>query len=69
MEIYSDQKHRLKTVATLWFGAVFLCEINGDVRFVNGVTICIYGNTRKHISVIYGFKQFFDVNSMVMFVL
>jgi len=48
-------------------GVVFRCEFNGDVRFVIGVTI--YGNSGKHISVIYVLERIFDVNSMVMSVL
>jgi hypothetical protein len=45
----------------------FKCEFDGDVCFVIRVTI--YGNTGKHISVIYVLEQFFDANSMVMAVL
>jgi len=51
----------------IWFRAVFWREFNGDVHFVIRMTIC--GNSGKHISVIYGSEQFFDVNSMVMSVL
>ena len=46
---------------------VFQCEFNGDVCFMIEVTI--YGNTGKHISVIYGLEGFFDADLMVMSVL
>jgi len=42
-------------------------NFNGSVHFVIGVTT--YGNTRKHIIVIYVLVWFFDVNSVVMSVL
>jgi hypothetical protein len=48
-------------------GPVFRCEFNGDVCLVIGMTI--YGNTNKCMSVIYVLELFFDVNSIVMFVL
>ena len=51
----------------IWFWAVFWREFNGDVRFV--IRMTIYGNSGKHISVIYGFERFFDVNSVVKCVL
>jgi hypothetical protein len=47
-------------------GMVFQCEFNNDVCFMIGVTI--YGKTGKHTSVIHLLEQFFNVNSMVMFV-
>ena len=43
---------------------VFQCEFKCDVHFVIRVTI--YGNSGKHISVIYVLEQIFDVNLMVM---
>ena len=45
-------------------GVVFWYEFDGNVHFVIGVTI--YGNTSKHISVIYVLERFFDANSMVV---
>ena len=33
------------------------------------IGVTIYGKTAKHVSVIYVLKSFFNVNSMMMFVL